>query len=100
MTRGTYINEILEQWIVGHLVVDPIGRNRIIRNILQICVPEVQNRIIHWRSDAPNGRMLLSLDLEEPVQEPPMMCMQFAEVVEDVSDECFQPFAGYDGRVH
>lgn len=75
MGRETHLSEVLKPWVIGHLIFDPILRNRIIRNILQICVPEVQNRIMDCRRDAPDDRMLLSLNLEELVQKPPMMRM-------------------------
>ena len=97
---ATYINELLKLQIIGHLIVDPIRGNRVIWNILQICVPEIQNRIVHRRGDAPDNWVFLSLDLEELIQKPPMMCVQFPKVVEDISDERFQPFAGDDGWVH
>ena len=54
---------------------------------------------MYWGSDAPDDRMLLSLDLKEPVQELSMMRTQLANVVEDVLDEGIQPFRGDDERV-
>jgi hypothetical protein len=86
--------------VIFHLIIDPIRRDGVIRNILQIRVPEVQNRIIHRSSDAPDDRMLLSLDLEELIQESLVVRMQFAKVVEDISDEHVQPVSRDDGWVH
>lgn len=100
MFGRTYLDEILKLRVIGHLIVDSIRGDRVVRNIFQICVPEIQNRIVHRRGNAPDGRMFLSLNLEELVQEPLVMCVQFPKVVEDISDECFQPFAGDDGGVH
>ena len=100
MGMGTHLNKILELRIIGRLIVDPIPRDRIIRNILQICVPEAQNRIAHWSGDTPDDRMLLSLDLEEPVQEQLMMDIQLVDVAKDVPDECFQPFWRDNVRVY
>jgi len=98
--RETYVNESLELRVICHLIVNPIRRDGVIRNILQIRVPKIQNGVVHRGGDAPDVRMLFSLDLEELIQESLVVGMQFAKVVEHISDERVQSFPRNDGWVH
>ena len=92
----THINQSLKLWTICHLVVDLVRRNRIVWNILQVRLPEGQNNIIHWRGDAPDYQMFLSLNFEQPVQELPVTCMEFTNVMENVLDKQSQSFARDD----
>ena len=56
----THINKSLELQTICHLVVDLVHRNRIVRNILQVRIPEGQNNIVHQCGDAPGYQMFLS----------------------------------------
>ena len=95
-----HINQSLKLWTIRHLVVDLVCHNRIVQNILQVCLPEGQNNIVHWRSDAPDYCMFLSLDFEQLVQELPVMRMEFTNVMENVLDKQSQLFTRDDRWVH
>jgi len=97
--RKTYVNENLELWVIGHLIVNEICRDGVIWNIFQIRMPKVQNCIVQHGGDALDGRMFLSLDLKELLQEPFVMSMQFPKVLEHISDECAQSLLRDNGWV-
>ena len=79
-------------------MVDAIRCDRVIRNILQIRIPEVQNCIMHRRGDAANDRMLHYLYLEQSIEELLVVHTQFIEVTEYILDESLQPFWRDDRR--
>lgn len=99
-SRKTHVNKNLKLRVFRHLVIDTILRNWKILDILQIRIPGVQERITHRGSDTANDRMLLYLYLEQLVEESLVVHVQFTEVMKYILDECLQPFAREDRRVH
>ena len=92
--KQPYIYKRLKRRVRRHLVVDPICRNRVIRNILHICLSEIQRCIEYCRTDTPDDGVLLSLDVMELLDEATMMGVEFAEVVEDVGDKLIEALRG------
>ena len=85
--QQTYIDEGLERWIDDHFVVNPIGRNWIVRDVLHVCVSELQGSVEHGRSDASNDWMLLPLDLMELFDQFTMVIRELLEIMENLSYE-------------
>ena len=86
-STATYFNKGLERRIIRHLVVDAVGSNRVIGDILHVRIPEVQRGVEHGSCDTSDCRMLFALDLMERFYQATMVDMQLGKVVEDVLDE-------------
>ena len=91
--------ELPETWIGGLLVLDAIRGNRIVRNILQVGVTEIQECVKKGRGDAMNQRMFVLLDPMKLFEQFSVMKNELTVVVEDVNDELAQPLRRNDRRV-
>ena len=99
MSDNDYLHESLKGEILGHFVVDPVRCYRVIGDVFHIRVPKVQSSVEHSRSDSPNHRMLLALNLVELFHQLSMMVSQFSKVVKHVLDETIQSFRSNYRRV-
>ena len=81
---ATHINKGLKSNVVAHFIVNAIGSDGIVGNVVHVRLSEVQSCVHHRVCDAVDHGMLLSLDLVERFTKFPVMLEELIVVVEDV----------------
>ena len=61
---STYFKERLERGVILYFVIDPVGGNGVVWDILHICT-EVMGGVKNWSDNAMNNWMLLALNFME-----------------------------------
>ena len=83
----TYLHKLLESGVSSHLVVNSVGCDGVIGDILHICLAEVQDGIVNRGSNTADAGVFIALDLMERVEHFAVMHVKFSEIVEDVVDK-------------
>lgn len=100
MEEMTHVNERFELRVVRHLVVNSIGSNWVVRDVLHVSLAEVEDRIVHSSCDATDLWMFLALDLVESIEHLAMVHVELRKVVEDVANELSETVPRNNGRIH
>lgn len=95
--RSAYLDECFERGIVRHLVINAVGSDGVVGNVLHVGLAEVECCIKHGSSNALDPRMLFQLNFMQLVNKASMMRVQLLEIMEHILQELVQPFNWDDG---
>ena len=87
------LDEPLECRVVGHLVVNAVGGDGVVRNVLHVRFAKVEHSVVDGGCNTADGRVLFALNLMEGIEHLAVVHMQLAEVVEDVVNELSESFS-------
>jgi hypothetical protein len=94
-----HVVELAEARVRRLLVLDAVRGDRVVGDVLEVRVAEVEERVEDGGGDRLDPRVLVLLDRVQGLEQAPVVVHELADVVEHVRHERLQPLRRHDRRV-